>query len=606
MIAEPELTLGRRLLAVFTAGVLVSLSLWCGLSLRSRRTLTPALDPAIPPRASAAAGSGLRIIAGPDLVVAEGRNTIRWVTSEPADSLLTYGRNDPLEHIVAKDAARVTEHQFELPDVPFVEFFRFSVMSIDAHDNVVSACCGPGEGRGGTLLADVSARHPAVCMQRGVVLRAAWADYDADGAADAIICCESEGRPGARLLHSEEGRFDDVTQRERIFPDGAAVVSASWGDFDADGHLDLLTCGEGLAFYRNCGPPRWRLEPTPTALAARAGADLLHARFAELNGDGLPDVLAVDASGRLSVFLNGGAPGFRFSPASLPDVAFGHAPGGVICADFTGDGLSDVWLDLPGGLLLRNTADGLVPAEGAVPGIGHTSQVAPAAAAGDFDADGDLDIYVPPYPEGEGGGVLLVNDGTGKFDKADATGELSELRGQASGAAWADLTGNGYPDLIVGLVQGGVRVYLSNGSGTFMDGTGLCGFPSENAGEVAGVALVDFNADCAPDVVIHFRGEGVQLLENRATGVRRGDFLAIRPSGNRGLIGATVTVRDADGSRVLGSGRLAADAVPLECVFGVRDVRKAQVEVRFSDGLERRVHWVRGEAPHVLNVVRGD
>jgi hypothetical protein len=68
-----------------------------------------------------------------------------------------------------------------------------------------------------------------------------------------------------------------------------------------------------------------------------------------------------------------------------------------------------------------------------------------AAAAADFDADGDTDLYVA---NDYGTNSLWVNDGTGRFtDRASAAG-VTDL-GNGMGAAWGDLDNDGRLDLYV-------------------------------------------------------------------------------------------------------------------------------------------------------------
>ncbi|MEM6292705.1 MAG: CRTAC1 family protein [Myxococcota bacterium] len=84
-------------------------------------------------------------------------------------------------------------------------------------------------------------------------------------------------------------------------------------------------------------------------------------------------------------------------------------------------------------------------------------------AAGDYDGDGDPDLYVPRT---HGGDLLLRNEGDGTF--ADAT-ELTGLGRVGSGsAAWADVDNDGDQDLYV-TAFGGTRhdLYINDGSGHF-------------------------------------------------------------------------------------------------------------------------------------------
>lgn len=133
--------------------------------------------------------------------------------------------------------------------------------------------------------------------------------------------------------------------------------------------------------------------------------------------------------------------------------------GGVALFDYDGDGDLDVYLvqggklvrgdgeaDLAGNRLFRNdTAKGefaFVDVTGEA-GVGDTGY-GMGAACGDFDRDGDVDLFVTNV----GPNVLYVNDGDGTF-----TRDTRKMKGQdprwGTSAAFFDASGNGKLDLYV-------------------------------------------------------------------------------------------------------------------------------------------------------------
>jgi len=527
---------------------------------------------------------------------------IRWRTSAPADSLLTFGRDDPFEHILVKDDRLTTEHVFSVPARPFMEFCRFHVRSTDARSNVASCVHGPGLGPGGTVMQEVSPAYASLCPILGADGETRWADYDSDGDNDVVLEARGEGRGGPRLLRRSETQFDDVTAR--LCPElrGASV---QWGDFNNDGYPDLLACGEGLVVYRNVGPPRWALEPVRGPIGPPGQQTPGVACFADLNGDGLSDIV-IGSGARLRTLVNTGVPAHRFRegpPASPPAPAEG-AIQGLLCADFDGDGLSDVLARSSRWSLFRNVGGRLERTDDALPDVVGAQR---AAAVADYDGDGDIDIYVAPWRETRG--VLLANGGAGSFQAVNETGELGALRASASCCAWADITGDGHPDLILGLAAGGLRAFLGDGTGRFIDGTGLCGLPRLTEAAVRSIAVTDLNADSAPDLLVQFVGRGAAVFENRSTQAARGGFITVRPAGGRGLAGAKVTLLNGEQSVVLASGQLttacgAGTSGPPEMLFGVGSLEEAVIEVRFSDGAVETVRWARGEPRQMLVVGR--
>jgi len=576
----------------------VAFTLWAGICVRERPVPAPQMLSALPIPLPREHTSALRIIAGPEIIADADRRTVRWETSLPADSLVTYGRSDPFEQILAKDATLTEKHSFDLPEQPFIEFCRFRVMSMDPEGNVAMGGWGPGSGPQGAVLANVTGAHPELCSRGGAPL-IAWADYDEDGDLDAAVATQ-EGQGGrVRILRREDKGFKDVTAAACPGIEGSSVC---WGDFNADGRPDLLTAGEKLKLYRSSGPPGWTLEPM-----ANAGAAMAEAMFADLNSDGFPDVLAVDASGTPTVLLNSGPPSFQLAASKAPvpvkDPLFSLRL--VHVADLTGDGLADIWYSGAGGVFLKNGNGVLTLVKNAVPYLGAAAGEAPAAALADFDTDGDLDLYVPPHGKGAGG-TMLLNDGLGRFKKSAAAGELSAFREACVCAAAGDLTGNGRPDLVVGLASGGLRVFLNLGSATFMDGTEVCALPRPGTAPALSIALADTNGDSAPDLCASL-ASGALLLENRSLSAARGDFITIRPAGKKGALGALVCLQNAEGSQVIQACQTASSpsSAP-ECILGVRELGEANVEVRFTDGQVRSLRWSKTGSPRVLVIEHGE
>ena len=204
-------------------------------------------------------------------------------------------------------------------------------------------------------------------------------------------------------------------------PPGAGVVEAA-ADFNNDGTVDLLTSsgilvGDGHANF---------VAAPGTPLAAYR----LCTRVADLNGDGLTDVVSVNTQYIAMIEFNAG--GFAFAPATpaFPAVTAGGVslnPRWLAPGDVDGDGDVDV-LALMWAPVGQHFS--LVPFTAVlfVNGGTGTFTVAPAAAfpigttlpreqeLGDFDADGDLDIILAGNAFPTPGAVwLMTNSGTGVF-----------------------------------------------------------------------------------------------------------------------------------------------------------------------------------------------
>jgi uncharacterized repeat protein (TIGR01451 family) len=136
----------------------------------------------------------------------------------------------------------------------------------------------------------------------------------------------------------------------------------------------------------------------------------------------------------------------------------------------------------------------------------------PAAAWGDYDSDGDLDILLTGYIGGSGITKLYRNDGPSGF-AAIAT----SLTGVYDGSvAWGDYDNDGDLDILLTGDRGSgyvSKVYRNDGSGTFSDiGAGLPGLGSSS------VAWGDYDNDGDLDILLTGSGFSEVYRNDEASG----------------------------------------------------------------------------------------
>jgi hypothetical protein len=94
----------------------------------------------------------------------------------------------------------------------------------------------------------------------------------------------------------------------------------------------------------------------------------------------------------------------------------------------------------------------------------------PAIALGDYDGDGDLDLFVGSraipmkYPAPASSGVFR-NEGGGNFVYDKENSLLLQNVGLVSAAVFADVNGDSFPDLLLAREWGSILLLLNDGHG---------------------------------------------------------------------------------------------------------------------------------------------
>ena len=296
---------------------------------------------------------------------------------------------------------------------------------------------------------------------------------------------------------------------------GAAV-----GDFNRDGWQDVFLLGGGGALdalYLNNG------DGTFTDQAAAAGVAWSHrglaAAVGDFDGDGWQDLFVTSLGGSDGDRRPGAHRLYRNLGVSAPSAEAAEArrtaPSAGAAAARTGpnppEHASPARAPAASGSPAGSGRTGDVPLGGAPGGVPRFEEVAAAAgvattatprpdgmgaAFGDFDLDGDLDLFVTGYQYHDGN-KLFRNDGGSFTDVTVAmlgpALDVDVLDTWGFAPAWVDMDGDRFPELLIAGDYGTSRYLLNDGGRHFRDLTAASGTGAGAMG--MGSAFGDFDGD---------------------------------------------------------------------------------------------------------------
>ncbi len=258
----------------------------------------------------------------------------------------------------------------------------------------------------------------------------------------------------------------------------------------------------------------------------------------DVNGDGLDDVYLCESGGLPNRLLIQQADGSVKDVAAAAGLDFIEPTHSALWVDWDNDGDQDVALAV-GRHVFFYANDGSVRFEQKA--VAQSDSVARSLAAADFDADGDVDLYMCGYFNRSGDSVgfgrpmpyhdanngvrnhLLSNAGNWKFDDVTAAVGLDENNSRFSyAAAWEDVDNDGDLDLYVANDFGRNNLYGNEGK-RFEDVAGQAGAEDLSAG--MSVSWGDYNLDGLMDIYVGnmFSSAGNRIAYQRRYRAELGD-----------------------------------------------------------------------------------
>ncbi len=427
--------------------------------------------------------------------------------------------------------------------------------------------------------------------RKGWGMGVAVADFDNDNWEDIYVTGF-----GGSVLYRNKGscKFEDVTAEAGAAVDGFPV-GAAWGDYDRDGLVDLFVpryvqvdagqMGSNdhrcifLGLHVFCGP--WGFPGETDLLFHNDG----HRKFEEVS-----------------------------KKAGVHD---DHRLFGMqgIWVDYDNDGWPDLYVtnDRGPNYLYHNNQDGTFEEVGMLSGtaLGATGQAQGSMGvdAGDFDHDGDFDLFVTNFMQEPN--TLYRNTGAQGFDDISIASGIASVTfpNVGWGIGFVDFTNRGGDDILVAnghiypqidqadmgvAYREPVMLFHNNRNGTFSDIARLTGLDKLPLKSRRGVAFGDINNDGKPDILILNVGEPPTLLLNCTENSNHAVLVKLfGTKSNRAAIGARVIVTAGDSAQMkevrAGGSYLSQNDLRLHFGLGSH-TRISKLEIEWPSGAKQSLY----------------
>ena len=369
-------------------------------------------------------------------------------------------------------------------------------------------------------------------------------DINNDGFADVYL---SNFGANHMFLNNTDGSFKEVTEYTNT-KDNRWSTSAAFFDMDGDNWLDLYVANYvdyTLAGHKTC-----------------------------ISQTGMPEYCGPNAYPSLKdrLFKNIGKGKF-VNHSSASKITLKGAGLGVVSGDFNLDGHQDIYVtnDMGHNFMWMNTQDKAFKNEGLMRGNAVNKHGKPEASmgvdAGDFDNDGDLDLFMTHLLNETN--TIYKNNGKGYFrDATSMTGLAEPSKGYTGfGTAFLDYDNDGWLDILAingevrqiqQQIDAGIKLPLAqanqlfhNDNASYTEITDLATVLSiEKVSR--GIAIGDVDNDGDTDVLITNNNDKVQLLLNQVGNNNHWIGLKLIDINGKFMLGSTATITLTNGDKRTG------------------------------------------------------
>ncbi|MBC7775868.1 MAG: VCBS repeat-containing protein [Phycisphaerae bacterium] len=443
-----------------------------------------------------------------------------------------------------------------------------------------------------------------------------WIDIDNDMDLDLFISNGPQaGENNFLYKNNGTGGFTAVTNNP-IVQDGKPSDGATWGDYDNDGDVDCFVVnwyGVNNLCYKNKGDGTF--EQITTGNFVNDGGFSETASWGDFDNDGWLDLYVTNSDGNFKNFLYRNLHDGTFQKVTTGSpVTDAFTSRSVNWTDFNNDGKLDLFVSNESNQnenLYRNDGNGSFTKLTTGPLVTAGGKTM-SSSWGDYDNDGDLDVFLA---NDQGNDGLFRNDGNETFFKI-TTGPVVTSGGNSFNSEWADVDNDADLDLFVtNSFWGGLWknfLFLNNGDGTFTKNT--TEIPATDEGWSYGSAFGDWDCDGDLDlgVATCFNANQTDYLYENHSAENGNNWLEIKLIGttsNRSAIGAKIRVTATiNGQQITQLREISAQSGycgqnQLAAHFGLADADLVTMAVEWPSGLEQLFGNL--AANHCLTLIEG-
>ena len=486
---------------------------------------------------------------------------------------------------------------------------------------------------------------------------AGFADIDNDGDIDLYIVNipgpftqdrdSNKGNANALYRNNGDGTFTDITRTAGVGHQGYGM-GCVFADYDGDADLDLYLTNYGAnVLYRNNGNSTF----TDVTEIAGVGCELWStgAAFADVDGDTDLDLYVCNyvtydldqleqmkeeslQSGKPvpsalnphvfepqdNVFYRNNADGtFTDATTEVEIAAAGGRSMQAVFSDFDNDNHLDLYVanDTSTNHVYRNNGDGTF-ADVSDESWAADFRGSMGLTAGDYDADGDIDLFMSHWVDEENALYrnLFKEDGVAeriRFVDESYTALLAEesIKQIGWGTALFDYDNDGDLDIFVTngstfqelkrpevLIPQPDALFRNDGDGVFTDVSESTGIAALRLRVGRGATFGDYDNDGDVDIFVVNNRAPPTLLRNE--GGNRNNWLHVKLIGtgaNRDAIGAKIQVKTADQTQIreiyAGDSYMSFNSFVAE--FGVRNAKRIEtLQITWQNGNTQTLHNV--------------